>query len=181
MTKMLTDSFVQGAFQRLMDVATGMQEAGPSAAAVRLQLDANSASLRDVAFSVIDSEANVSSDERFVEIAQAAVSNILLDCVGSDYKIFAHKPLSQLNADFSAASLDTAATDYLAGLMRNMIFREVRKVEPAIAQGLYSAIDDISGVWIERAAAMAGGGSVIQKVGENLRTLAGVTLKENHG
>ncbi|WP_192355971.1 hypothetical protein [Mesorhizobium mediterraneum] len=179
MSKILTDSFVQGAFQRLMDLAAAMREAGPGAAAARLQLDGNSATLRDVAFSIIDSEANISSDERFVEIVQATVSNILLDSVGSDDKVFASKPLSQLPPDFTAASLDTAAYDYLAGLIRNMISREVRKVEPAIAQGLYAAIDDISGVWIERAAAMAGGGNVLQKVGENLRTLAGVTLKED--
>lgn len=178
MTKILKDPFVQSTFQCLTHITAAMQEAGPAQAADVLPLDANSASMRDVAFSIVDKETGISSDERFVEIVQAAVSNILLESVGSDDKIFASTPLLQLGAEFRPVELDTAANDYLAGLIRNMISREVRKVDPVVAQGLYTAVDDISGVWIERAGAMAGAGNVLQKIGDNLKTLANVTLKE---
>ncbi|MEY9413589.1 hypothetical protein ABIF74_004118 [Bradyrhizobium japonicum] len=174
--KILTDPFVQGTFIRLLHVVAAMNKAGPAAASNQLPLDPNTASLRDVAFAIIDNEANASSDERFVEIVQGTVSNLLLDSVQSDDKIFARKPLAQLGDDFSAEALKDPAANYLAGLLRGMITREVRKVDPAIATGLYQAVEDISAVWTERASKMQGGErQILRNIGETLPQFLGET------
>jgi hypothetical protein len=156
-----------------------MNKAGPAAASNRLQLDPNTASLRDLAFAIVENEARVSSDERFVEIVQGTVSNLLLDSVQSDDKIFARQPLAQLGGDFSTQALKNPAVGYLAGLVRGMITREVRKVDPAIATGLYQAIEDVSAVWVERASKMQGGEpQILHSIGETLPQFVGAIRED---
>ncbi len=172
LNKLLNDRFVQETYRRTADIAKAMSESGPAAGAQVMQFDAGTGSLRDLAMAIVDAEATTSTDERFADIVQRIITDLFLDCVDSKDKAFGRQPLSELGSNFSPAPLANTAGHYLAGLINGMVHREVRKVDPAVASGLYEAVITIANEWIDKCRVPGvRGRDILRSVAEDFPTL----------
>lgn len=147
----LGSSEVQRVYQDLLRWGEAWRERGDATAVAALtQVDPARATLRDLAYQLVAPLAQAHADERFLEITRATVVGILNHCVkDASTDLYARKPLDQLGGDFDPSSLNNVAGLFLEGILGGVLRRDALRIEPAVQEGLATAIHEIATSWVD--------------------------------
>jgi hypothetical protein len=146
--EVLGDDLVNGIYHDLLELQALVTNGFDWAlVARRYGLDEERASLGKLGTAIVARHQSNAVDERFVEIARGAVRDLLLEAVAEEPSVYFETRPRDLERNFDTKVLDSTAARFIAGILYEVIRRDVLKMTGEVKAMLGDVFLEIADRW----------------------------------
>ena len=147
--EILSDPFVDGIFHALFDISHTLgTPADPSRLGLGLGLQQSTFTLAEVVGALVNRYKSREVDERYMEIARRALTDLFLGAVDNDYRAYAQQPTRSI-AKFDKRPFQSLCGHFLSSVVREVVRRDVLGLSQQAEASVQQATREIADRWVD--------------------------------